>query len=76
MSYHCYYHSAINIDCILMLIYAYFFVNSLGLQYRFDIIHDDGDGELEIGEHFLKRMRNWKITRGLFLFKYRISKCL
>ena len=40
------------------------FLFSLGLQYRFDVIHDDGDSELEIGEHFLARMRRWKIMRG------------
>jgi len=38
----------------------------LGLQYRVDVIHDDGERELEIGEHFLERMRSWKIKRGKY----------
>ena len=39
---------------------------SLGFHYRFDIIYDDGDQELQIGEYFLERMRIWRVKGGKF----------
>lgn len=44
-------------------IFLYFFY-SLGMQYRFDVIFDDGEHELQIGEYFLERMRQWRRIRG------------
>ncbi|XP_057314871.1 GREB1-like protein isoform X2 [Hydractinia symbiolongicarpus] len=38
--------------------------NSLGFEYRFDVIYDDGDQELQIGDFFLDRMRMWRRKRG------------
>lgn len=32
----------------------------LGLKFRFEIVLDDGIGELTIGQHFLDRLRKWK----------------
>ncbi|EDO35176.1 predicted protein, partial [Nematostella vectensis] len=37
----------------------------LGFQYRFCVIHDNGAGELEIEEYFLKRLRLWRKQRGI-----------
>ncbi|KAK3709417.1 hypothetical protein QZH41_007131 [Actinostola sp. cb2023] len=37
----------------------------LGFQYRFAVIHDNGMGELEIEEYFLKRLRFCKAQRDV-----------
>lgn len=32
----------------------------LGLKFRFEIILDDGTGDLAIGQHYLERLRRWR----------------
>ena len=47
--------------------------DALGLQFRFEVIFDDGSHLLSIGEHFMKRLTKWgatpttkaKITAGI-----------
>ena len=34
--------------------------NLLGLQYRFEIILDDGESVLKVSDHFLKRLMAWR----------------
>ena len=36
----------------------------VGFQYRFAIIYDDGESDLEIEDHFLKRLRAWRNKKG------------
>eukprot|EP00794_Sanderia_malayensis_P004602 gene4602-5207_t len=38
--------------------------NSVGFQYRFDVIFDDGENDFELDEHFLNRMRAWRTING------------
>lgn len=36
--------------------------DALGLQFRFEVIFDDGSHLLSVGEHFMKRLTKWGAT--------------
>lgn len=34
--------------------------NALGLEYRFEVLLDSGEGLLQLSDHFMKRIRQWR----------------
>ena len=36
--------------------------NALGLQYRFEVLLDHGDGKLNISDYFQKRLKVWGVA--------------
>lgn len=45
-------------------------VTTLGLQYRFELILDHGDGRLALSTHFQKRLESWGVDKSGDSYSY------